>query len=121
FGHPLSLLSPQFMPDEVPWLYSLEAAGFSASAEYLALVKLLDFERLRKLAHEYLVKAGCKADELEMEREGEEFRVAWRGKPAVKMGDREFLRFLFGPHPPEDKELQALFPVRLWYWGMDSV
>jgi GNAT superfamily N-acetyltransferase len=121
FDQPLSLLSPQFMPDEVPWIYSLEAAGISASAEYLALVKLLSFERVEKLVREYLCALKIPSDDLVFEKEQEEFRVSWRGKPAITLDEAGLLRLLFGPQLPDDKDLHALFPMRLWYWGMDSV
>lgn len=121
FGHPLSLLSPQFMPEEVPWIYSLEKAGITASAEYLALVKLLNFEKLRQLARDYLTRIGIKPDELELEREGEGFRFSWRSKTALNYDEAGLLKLLFGPQLPADPELHAFLPMRLWYWGMDSV
>ncbi|MGZ3703800.1 MAG: hypothetical protein ACXWSD_18745, partial [Bdellovibrionota bacterium] len=121
FGHPLSLLSPQFMPDEVPWIYSLDQAGVPVAAEYLALVKLLSFEKIRKLTHAFMQRAGLDPAELVMEKSGDEYSVAWRGKTALKLDDSSLLRLLFGPELPSDPELQAFLPMRLWYWGMDSV
>jgi GNAT superfamily N-acetyltransferase len=121
FGHGLHLISPQFMPEEVPWIYSLDSAGIPSTAEYLALVRLLDFDRVKKMVQDYLVRIGLQATELEMEREGDTFRVAWRGKPAMQLDEAGFLKLLFGPQLPDDKELQAFLPMRLWYWGMDSV
>ncbi len=121
FGHPLSLLSPQFMPDEVPWIYALEEAGIPAVAEYLALVRLLDFARIRGLTHDFMKRIGLEPDDLRMECSEEGFEVSWRGKPGLLLDEADFLRLLFGPELPEDEELAAFLPMRLWYWGMDSV
>jgi predicted N-acetyltransferase YhbS len=121
FAQPLFLLSPQFMRDEVPWIYALEEGGVPFKPEYLALVKLLSFEKVKKLVGDYLTRLGIPPEELVLERAGEEFTVAWRGKPARTLSEAALLQLLFGPELPEDKEMQAFLPMRLWYWGMDSV
>ena len=121
FGHPLSLLSPQFMPDEVPWIYSLDKAGVPMTAEYLALVRILDFVKLRKLTHDFMARIGLSPADLVMEELGEGYSVSWRGKTPLALDDSGLLRLLFGPDLPADSELQAFLPMRLWYWGMDSV
>jgi GNAT superfamily N-acetyltransferase len=121
FGHPLNLLSPQFMPDEVPWIYSLDEAGVPVSAEYLALVKLLDFPKIRKITHEYMEQIGLSAADLVMEDRGGKYELIWRGGAPMLLDEAAFLRLMFGPELPDNKELQAFLPMRLWYWGMDSV
>lgn len=121
FAQPLFLISPQFMMDEVPWIYSLDAVGIPTTAEYLALVRLLDFEKVRKLTHDYMARIRLKPEELVIEKSGSGFSVAWRGRPALVLDEAGLLGLLFGPEMPEDKELQAFLPMRLWYWGMDSV
>lgn len=121
FEQKIVLLSPQFMQDEVPWLYSLEEIGVPAAAEYLALVKLLSFEKLQKLVANFLARIGLKPEELQIEKLGEDIQVTWRNKPAIHFDEASFLQFLFGPELPQDPELRAFLPMRLWYWGMDSV
>jgi GNAT superfamily N-acetyltransferase len=121
YGQPLFLLSPQFMPDEVPWIYSLDKAGIPMTAEYLALVRILDFGKLRKLTHDFMARLGLEPNDLVMETLGAGYSIAWRGKPALALDDSGLLRLLFGPDLPADSELQAFLPMRLWYWGMDSV
>lgn len=120
-GHPLTLLSPQFMPDEVPWIYSLDKAGIPMTAEYLALVRILDFPKVRKLALDFAARLGLEPSDLVIDRAAEGYSVSWRGKPALQLDDAGLLRLLFGPDLPADPELQAFLPMRLWYWGMDSV
>jgi GNAT superfamily N-acetyltransferase len=121
FGHGLNLLSPQFMPDEVPWIYSLDEMGVSISAEYLALVKLLDFAKVKRLVHDYMKQLGLEESDLTIEESNGEYELTWRGGEAIVVDEAGFLRLLFGPELPENKEMQAFLPMRLWYWGMDSV
>lgn len=121
FGQPLSLLSPQFMPDEVPWIYALDELAVPISAEYLALVKLLDFDKVKKLTHEYMEQLGLKAADLSITHENGDYELVWRGGNPIVFDEAGFLRVLFGPELPDSKDLQAFLPMRLWYWGMDSV
>lgn len=121
FGHGLFLLSPQFMPDEVPWIYALDEAGVPISAEYLALVKMLDFSKIKKLTHDYMKQLGIDESDLVIEESNGEYELTWRGGEPLVMDEAGFLRLLFGPELPENKEMQAFLPMRLWYWGMDSV
>lgn len=120
-GTALFLFSPQFMPDEVNWIYSLNEMGISLKPEYMSLVKLLDFAKVKKLAHDYLAKAGIPASDLLLEQSGEKFTVQWKGSTKLEFNEAQLLRFLFGPELPTNQELRAYFPLRLWYWGMDSV
>ncbi len=121
FGQNLFLLSPQFMMDEVPWIYSLDEAGVPTTAEYLALVKILDFEKVQKLTQEFVGRIGLNPADLRLERAGEDFTVIWRNQAPRRLDEAGLLGLLFGPELPEEKELQAFLPMRLWYWGMDSV
>ena len=121
FQCPLSLLSPQFMPEEVPWIYSLERAGIPAKAEYLALVKLLSLEKLQRLVRDYLQRIGLDPAEFSIAPEEDHFRLSWRGKVLGPLDEAGLLRLLFGPQLPEEGEMRAFLPLRLWYWGMDSV
>jgi hypothetical protein len=88
------------------------------TAEYLALVKLLDFGKVERLVRDYLARVGV--DQLVLARAGEKFHVKWREK-SWDLDEAGLLRLLFGPQLPEEKDLAAFFPMRLWYWGMDSV
>lgn len=121
FGHGLNLLSPQFMMDEVPWIYALDGAGVTLTAEYLALVKLLDFEKVKRLTHDYMKQLGLEPDELSITEGDGEYELIWRGGDPLVLDEAGFLRLLFGPELPASKEMQAFLPMRLWYWGMDSV
>lgn len=120
-GKTLFLLSPQFMPEEVPFLYVLDSLGMKMQAEYMALVRILDFPRLRKLALSYVSHVGVKDGDFDLyQREGKYF-VQWKGAVPMELTEAQMLGFLFGPAMPTHEELKALFPMRLWYWGMDSV
>lgn len=121
FEHELYLLSPQFMPEEVPWIYALDGMGMTISAEYLALVKLLDFDKVKKLTHEYMQQIGLKPEDLSINHENGDYELIWKKEEPLVLDEAGFLRLLFGPELPENQELQAFLPMRLWYWGMDSV
>jgi predicted N-acetyltransferase YhbS len=120
FGHPLYVLSPQFMPEEARWIYSLDQLGIPLRAERMALVKLLDFAKVRRLVADYMTRLGLDPQELKLEEAGERFQVEWRGS-SFEFSEAEFLCFLFGPEMPTHPELKGFLPLRLWYWGMDSV
>lgn len=117
----LFLLSPQFMPDEVNWIYILDEMGFAMRAEYMGLVKILNFEKVKKLVGEYLQSVGLNPADLELAQAGEKFSVVWRKDTKLEFAEKDFVRFLFGPDMPAHPELKAFLPLRLWYWGMDSV
>jgi GNAT superfamily N-acetyltransferase len=121
FAHPFFVLSPQFMPDEVQWIYSLDEMGISLRAEKMGLVKLLDFAKVKRLVADYMERMGLKSAELVLAQNGDRFSVTWREKTSLDFSESEFLRFLFGPDMPAHQELKAFLPLRLWYWGMDSV
>ena len=121
FGRELFLLSPQFMPEEVPWIYALDGLGVPTTAEYLALVKLLDFDKLKKLTHSYMRQLGLKPDDLRITEHDGEYELVWRGGEPIVRDEAGLMRLLFGPELPDSQELQAFLPMRLWYWGMDSV
>lgn len=121
FNTKLNLLSPQFMPDEVNWIYSLDEMGISMRAEYMGLVKVLNFEKLKKLMENYLTKLGLIAKDFEMSHSGDKYSVVWRKDSKLELSEKDFVRFLFGPDMPAHPELRGFLPLRLWYWGMDSV
>lgn len=121
-GRPLFLFSPQFMPDEVNWIYGLNEMGVVMKPEYMALVKLLDFGKVRRLVFDYLAKAGIKEEEFVLDKLADgRYRVQWRDEAGLHFTEHELLRFLFGPDMPTSQQMKAFFPLRLWYWGMDSV
>jgi GNAT superfamily N-acetyltransferase len=132
FNETLYLFSPQFMPNEVNWIYALNEMGIQMKPEFMALVKLLDFGKMKKLVGEYLEKAGVAASDLRMEQaaiDGKEalgpdtkkYIVQWKQETELHFNEAQFLRFLFGPELPISQEMKAFFPLRIWYWGMDSV
>jgi predicted N-acetyltransferase YhbS len=120
-GHPLNILSPQFMPEEVRWVYTLEEMGFAMRGEQMALVKMLDFPKVRKLLAAYMTRLGLPATDLKIDRQDGSYYVEWRGKNRMHFDEGKFLKFLFGPELPINPEMRAFLPLRLWYWGMDSV
>jgi GNAT superfamily N-acetyltransferase len=120
-GGPLFLFSPQFMPDEVNWIYALNEMGIPMRPEYMSLVKLLDFEKVKRLAHDYLAKAGVPAGDLVLSEGDGKYTVQWKDTTRLEFTEAQLLRFLFGPELPTNQELRKYFPMRLWYWGMDSV
>jgi GNAT superfamily N-acetyltransferase len=121
FGHSFFLLSPQFMPEEVPWIYSLDEMGIGARAESLALVKLLDFEKIRRAVLDFTTRIGLDPSFLKLRREEHGYFVQWKAEPEHHLDEQGFLRLIFGPEMPAHSELRGFLPMRLWYWGMDSV
>jgi predicted N-acetyltransferase YhbS len=121
FQHGFYLLSPQFMPDEVNWLYTLDQLGVSMRAERMGLVKILNFSKIQRLVSEYLSRLGLNPEELHLSQNGEKYLVKWRENTNLEFSEENFLKFLFGPEMPTHQELKAFLPIRLWYWGMDSV
>ncbi|MGZ3695837.1 MAG: GNAT family N-acetyltransferase [Bdellovibrionota bacterium] len=118
----LYLFSPQFMPDEVNWIYSLNELGIPMKPEFMALVKLLDFGKMKRLVAEYLAKASIPESYLRLEqKEPDLYIVQWKQETELHFTEAQFLRFLFGPELPTSQEMKAFFPLRIWYWGMDSV
>lgn len=119
---PLQFLSPQFMPDEVRWIYALDELGIPMRPERMALVKILDLPKVQKLLSEFLVQLGLPADALKIEEISPgRYRGRWREEEPFEMDEGECVRFLFGPEPPDHPEMKGILPLRVWYWGMDSV
>lgn len=118
----LVVLSPQFMPEECSWIYTLDENGFAMDAGYMAMVKILDLQQIKKLLEMYMESLGLKKEDLKILKQDERYSVGWRdGAWKANFSEPEFLRFLFGPDMPSSAELKAFLPMRLWYWGMDSV
>ena len=109
------------MPDEVSWIYALDELGIPMRAEYMALLKLLDFAKLKKLIATYLSRLGLDPNDLVLEQDGASYLVEWKKRWRQTFSEAHFLRLLFGPDMPTEPELKGFLPVRLWYWGMDSV
>lgn len=120
-GQAIQVLSPQFMPEEARWVYTLEEMGIGMRAEQMALVKILDFPKVRKLLGEYMARLGLPPGDLKIDRQDRSYHVEWRNKNRMHFDEAKFLRFLFGPDLPAQPEMRAFLPLRLWYWGMDSV
>lgn len=120
-GHPIFVLSPQFMPDEVNWIYTLDDMGIQLVAEQMGLVKMLDFGKVKRMVGDYMNRLGLNGGDLVMELRDSSYHIEWRKKTRLHFEESKFMRFLFGPDMPAQQELKAFLPVRLWYWGMDSV
>ena len=120
-GVPIHLISPQFMPEEVPWIYSLDKLKIPMQAEQMALVRLLNFDELKKVIITYLTKMGLDPAFISFERDNDKFRAEFSKGLVYNFTEDQFLGFIFGPDLPANQKLRAFFPVRLWYWGMDSV
>lgn len=131
YAEDLVLLSPQFSPQEAPWVYTLEKLGFPAQPGFHAMVKLLDFSAVRALLLQKARSLGMEPSFLRCERmDDNSYCLGWATDPDLYMTEQEFLSFLFGPDlPSEQVELaenstnafNALLPLRAWWWGMDSV
>lgn len=121
FKQPIYVLSPQFMPEEVNWIYSLDEIGIPLRAEQMGLVKMLNFVRVKKLVADYMARLGLNPADLVLGQAAGQYSVEWRKKTRLHFEEAAFLRFLFGPDMPTHQDLKAFLPLRLWYWGMDSV
>ncbi len=117
----LTILSPQFTPDEAPWVYALEKTGCTMDAGFMGMVKLLDISLLRSLVARHLENLGLNSTRLVMSRDGDLFRVGYGDIVFTDITEREFLKLVFGPELTGVNQWDAIFPLRLWFWGMDSV
>ncbi len=128
---PITVLAPQFTPREAPFIYFLEGAGFDCSLGYMSMVKVLDFNKLRQVVVKRINRLAMKSSFLRMEEmEDGTYTLGWATGPGISMTESEFLQFIFGPRLPSEQvalpadsaaALDALFPIRLWWWGLDSV
>lgn len=117
----LIVLSPQFTPEEAPWVYALEKLGFSMQPGFMGMVRLLDFAKLRALACKHVEALGLDSKRLVFEREDGRYLLGWDEPLFREVTEREFLKIVFGPELTGVQIWDGLFPLRLWYWGMDSV
>lgn len=125
------VLAPQFTPAEAPFIYFLEGAGFDCSLGYMAMVKVINFQRVRQVVVNRINRLAMEPSFLRMERmEDGTYTLGWATDPDIAMTESEFLQFIFGPRLPSEQvalpadsaaALDSLLPIRLWWWGMDSV
>ncbi len=128
---PLTVLAPQFTPQESPWIYSLEQAGFSCTLGYMAMVKIMDFEKIHALINQRASRLAMDPSLIRFEHTGEDsYTVGWATDADIELTESELLQFVFGPKPPSEQvplsedgaaAFDSLLPIRLWWWGMDSV
>lgn len=127
-GRLLQLLAPQFTPEESPWLYALDSSGFKMQAGSMAMVKLLAPAQLEEILRLRTEALGLDATKLVFRYSEEKCALGW-GEETVECNRLDFIRLLFGPEAPSEllggtkpiPELDAVFPLRLWWWGLDSV
>ena len=128
----LVLLSPQFTPKEAPLIYRLEKLGFPAAAGFMSLVKLLNFQKLRDLVLQKAISLSMEPSFIRLEKSDDgNYVVGWATDPDIYMNERELVQFIFGPSLPSDlvgdlvetskTAFDSLFPLRPWWWGLDSV
>ena len=91
------LLTPHFTPEEAPWIYRLEELGFPMEAQSMGMVNILNLSMLEEVLQKCAPEFSLTQAEMEMSRS-------------------ELTQLLFGVE--EESELK---PLRLWFWGMDSV
>ena len=127
----LVVLAPQFTPEEAHFIYTLEDLGLQTQPGYMALVKILDYRAVRSLVVERAHALAMEASFMRAEKmEDGTFCVGWATDPDHRLTEHELSRVLFGPDPPSSQltlsttaknALDTLLPLRLWWWGMDSV
>ena len=117
----LIVLSPQFTPDEAPWVYALEKLGFKMQPGFMGMVRLLNFAKVRALACKHVEALGLDSKRLVFSQDGERYSLGWDQPFFRDVTEREFLKIVFGPELTGEKIWDGLFPLRLWFWGMDSV
>lgn len=127
----LTLLSPQFTPEEAALIYRLEEQSFSAIPQYMSLIRLLDFPSLRKVLVEKARSLSMEPSFLRCEPNTDgSYTLGWATDPDITLSEPEFLKFIFGPdlpsrqanlEPASASAFDSLLPLRLWWWGLDSV
>jgi hypothetical protein len=131
-GNDLTFLSPQFTSEEAPILYRLEKMGFAATPGFMALTRILDFAKVKNFVLGKMRNLAMEPSLIRFEKTGsDEYCIGWTTDPDLYMNGRELSRFVFGPDLPSSLvpvlpdnsrvAFDALFPCRLWWWGMDSI
>lgn len=115
-GRPHVLLTPQVSEVEAPFIYEFDRRGYPIEAGVMALAKVLAPAVLAELINKQLagrfnvrVKAATPTDSPTYicTAEAEEFNFT----------EAQFLHFVFGA----GGDTVAGLPLRLWWWGMESV
>ena len=117
----LKILTPQFTPDEAPWIYTLDNLGAPMQAEHMAMVKILNFPILQAMLVKRVGAMGLDTKDFHISRAPDGYQIGWGNDLFPGLTEHEFLALVFGPEPPKHDVLGAIFPLRLWWWGMDSV
>jgi len=117
----LKVLTPQFTPEEVSWIYTLDEIGIPMQPGFMAMVKILNFPLLQELLIKRIEAVGLDIKKIIFERNGDTYSLGWDQDVFKDLSELEVLSLLFGPEPPNHQVLGAIFPIRLWWWGMDSV
>lgn len=131
-GVDLHLLTPQFTPNEVSWIYDIEKRGFKTEAGQMAMVKLLNFSSIQDLVAKRLEAMRLAPGTIEIKKQQSSYLLQWGSARAneLTLSESDLLIVLFGPglpsqqlnqDIPEIHLLDAVFPLRLWWWGLDSV
>lgn len=128
FAHILSteqvetkLLTPQFTPEEVSWIYALDELGVPMQPGFMSMVKILNFPVLQSYIVKRVMAMGLDPNKLVLSRAADGYQVGWDNDIFTGISELQLLQILFGPEPPEHSTLGAILPLRLWWWGMDSV
>jgi predicted N-acetyltransferase YhbS len=107
-GRPQTFLSPQVTPEEAPHIYEWEKRGYKTQVGIMALAKVLNAPVLAELVNQatssvqFTVSGDkyiCKVQDIEH-----------------RLTETQFLQFAFN----FGAEIEGL-PLRLWWWGMESV
>lgn len=116
-GKKLTLMAPHYTEAESPWLYELDRLGCNMQAAYMGMVKMLQPEKFCEYMQAYFSGRGIETSKWNL------------------LGSQgPWLSLLFGPDLPPAAEFKPplsdtllaavaneALPLRVWWWGLDSV
>lgn len=116
-GRPHILLTPELGTDGNTVIALTDKAGFARAPGIMALVKVLQPKVLVEKINEFLNTDGLKTSLIySASGEAPRYRVSDDGG-AHELNELEFLQFAFGSPGASNADI----PIRLWWWGMESV
>ncbi len=123
---PITLIAPIH---SVSLIEKFRSFGCMIHEGHLGMIKILKTEALFSKITRHARNDHGMADFV-LEKVGDEFHIGTTQSSYKTSSEREVVSFLFGPSRPSDihkfeqktaDKLNQIFPLRLWFWGWDSI
>jgi GNAT superfamily N-acetyltransferase len=113
-----ALLCPQLQEAEAPWLFQWERLGMELELMPMAMATILAPKDFSKLVELTLLALGSS---FQVSEDGGEFAIHQEGAVLWLGSATELGALALGLSPAPMGPLESAFPLRPWFWGMDSV